>query len=98
MAIKNWHGGKVALVWVVCLGIGGPLFSFAVEDMYPLTMVLLGVAVTLLATPLVVSWKWFGAQEKNMPKVPATLTGTDEPPREPRAIEVDLSKDNRPKC
>ena len=67
MAIKNWHIGKVVLVWVVGLGIGGPLFGFAVGDLYPFTMVLLGLAVVLLVTPSVVIWKWFGGRESNNP-------------------------------
>ncbi len=72
MAIKNWHGGKVVLVWFVGLGIGGPLFGFAVADLSPFTMVLLGVAVALVVTPLVVICKWFGALEKMISEPPTS--------------------------
>ncbi len=67
MAIRNWHIGKIVLVWLVGLGIGGPLFGFAVGDLNPLTMALLGLAVALLVTPLVVIWKWFSGRERNNP-------------------------------
>ncbi len=81
MAIKNWHGGKVVLVWFIGLGIGGPLFGFAVADLYPFTMVLLGVAVALVVTPLVVIWKWLGAQEKKNTGPPTTWIAP--PPNSP---------------
>ena len=54
----------MVLVWFVGLGIGGPLIGFAVEDLYPFTMVLLGLGVALAVTPLVVIWKWLNAQDK----------------------------------
>ena len=67
MAIKDWHIGKIVLVWLAGLGIGGPLFGFAVGDLNPFTALLLGVAVALLVTPLVVIWKWFSGRESNDP-------------------------------
>ena len=73
MAIKNWHGGKLVLVWVVGL-LGYPLLRFVIEEARPdtgagvvLVYVVLGLAVALLVTPLVVSWKWFSAREKKNP-------------------------------
>ncbi len=62
--VRNWHIGKVVLVWVLGLGIGGLLIGFAVEDLYPFTIVLLGLGVALAGAPFVVIWKWLNAQDK----------------------------------
>ncbi len=77
MAIKNWHGGKLVLVWVVFVVPGFllmPLWGLVIDNAWyagvggrdmVIVLVLLGLAVALLATPLVVSWKWFSSREKN---------------------------------
>jgi hypothetical protein len=70
MAIKNWHGGKLVIVWIVALGIAwfGMETARALDDMRVSEPVIIGAFLLLMIGPaagaLVVTWKWLSGKER----------------------------------
>ncbi len=73
MALKHWHPGKLVLVWVMCwmgaLVLGYVGFLLLSASVGLLTVGRVGFALwfmtlVLVATPFVVTWKWFTFREK----------------------------------
>jgi len=67
MAIKDWHGGQLVVLWgsgVVSGSIEFLVFYMVINEGGPDWIALIALAA-LLATPvvlLVVTWKWFGGK------------------------------------
>ena len=73
MSIKDWHGGKVVLIWVFALIAISVLLELSVDlgvrsrggSIMVLIVCLTGLALLVGAflTPLVLTWKWLSGKE-----------------------------------
>ena len=65
MAIRNWHVGKVVLLWVW----GVVLCTVIIQILSRTTnfvwgFILIGVLLIILITLSVITWKWFSGKEQ----------------------------------
>lgn len=68
MGIKDWHGGKIALIWVIApiviLVLVATADEFANDGVSFLVKALLVLALTaVFTTPFVLTWKWLSGKE-----------------------------------
>ncbi len=70
MAIKDWHGGQLVVLWVgafLAAVIAVMVIYFAVPEDDPPWMIVGIVLAAILATPgvlLVITWKWFAGKRQ----------------------------------
>ena len=65
MSVRDWHPGKIGLLWFVYLGLLVAFLGSAAS--YGGTDILLAFFIWLvLAVPaLVITWRWLSGREKN---------------------------------
>ena len=73
MAYRDWHPGKLVLLWITSYFVASIFFSIAGAELnswrpreVKLIIVLgsLGIALVLGIVPVVITWKWFSARER----------------------------------
>ena len=57
MAVKDWHPGKVVLMWAVYVAVLLYLASYPGSDEAALWML-------LVIIPFAITWRWFSGREK----------------------------------
>ena len=73
MAIKDWHGGQLIVLWIVLLLPVGFFVFLGMNAEYlalPLNvvsfaLVLWGIPVVIVLTGLAITFRWFGGRHKN---------------------------------
>lgn len=69
MPIKRWHGGKIALIWVVAIVLGGVLFlpGVVLADEVNETLggvVAFGGPLGLFVLCVGLTWSWLSGREE----------------------------------
>ena len=70
MSIKDWHGGKIALIWVIALIVVFVLLNLLTTMAAPqeesafliLALSLLALLAGASLTPCVITWKWLSGK------------------------------------
>jgi len=65
MAIRNWHGGKIAILWAWAIAFCVVLIQIIVrtKNFVP-GFLLIGALLAVLLSLSVITWKWFGGKEQ----------------------------------
>jgi hypothetical protein len=75
MALKDWHPGKIGLLWGLSLAVLAVLVSLA-SRWDRLTALIIWFLLTL---PLVIlTWRWFGARERPSARAPELALGSPD--------------------
>lgn len=69
MAIRDWHGGQLVVIWAALVFANFVLFIAAYYIRGPVVGPILGVAFLVafiggIPWGLVLTWKWFGSRKK----------------------------------
>jgi len=65
MPIRNWHVGKVGILWAWGIAVCFVIIQVVVRTSdFVLGFILIGAVVAILLSLSVVTWKWFSGKEQ----------------------------------
>jgi hypothetical protein len=66
MAIRNWHVGKIVLLWVwasVLCGVLVQAIKGLAHEQFVTGFIFIGLFIVIAVVMSVVTWKWFSGKE-----------------------------------